>query len=76
MNAGEHHHTGPHAPPAPGPALTLMSGGDVREGWCTACKAYSRLTGPVLLLTPGGVATAGTWSWCAICEDPQEAPRA
>ncbi|MFZ4266608.1 hypothetical protein [Streptomyces arboris] len=67
------------APPArsvPPPAL-VTAGADWRVEWCTTCKAWSRLAGSVLLLTPEGVSTVGTWAWCEICDDPadQEARR-
>lgn len=50
--------------------------GEGREDWCKACKAYTRVTGDVLMLTPDGVSTIGTWTWCGICDDPahQETP--
>lgn len=70
----QHRRPGPAAAPAPGASVTVTPGTDVREDWCPACKAYTRLTGTVLLLAPGGVATAGAWAWCEICDDPEEAP--
>ncbi|MFB8402199.1 hypothetical protein [Streptomyces sp. NPDC055912] len=58
---------------APYTALTLtVSTGTPTEEWCDGCKAYTRLSGPLLLLAPGGVSTIGTWSWCEICEDPAD----
>ncbi|MFH8577132.1 hypothetical protein [Streptomyces zaomyceticus] len=58
---------------APYTAMTLVaSTGTPTEEWCTGCKAYTRLAGPLLLLAPGGVSTIGTWSWCEICEDPAD----
>lgn len=72
MTGRERHRTGPEAPPAPSLTVTLLPGTDTREDWCTACKAYTRLTGTVLILTPNGVATAGDWAWCEICDDPTD----
>ncbi|QKW06940.1 hypothetical protein HUT18_11580 [Streptomyces sp. NA04227] len=39
-------------------------------GWCADCKAWTQITTPLLLLSPGGVATVGIWTWCEICDDP------
>ncbi|WP_405893717.1 hypothetical protein OG272_15735 [Streptomyces sp. NBC_00104] len=47
----------------------------VREDWCHVCKAYTRLTVDLLLLTPCGVTTVGTWAWCEICDDPTDQPQ-
>lgn len=44
--------------------------GTLRSGWCPACKAYTRITTDLLLLSPEGVAPVGTWTWCEICDDP------
>lgn len=43
--------------------------------WCPACRAYTVLTGTVLLLTASGVTTLAAWSGCEICteEDPGHA---
>lgn len=41
----------------------------VRTDWCPVCRAWSLLTADLLLLTPGGVADAGTWAWCEIYDD-------
>lgn len=61
------------------PAPLTVAPGKVRDEWCTACKAYTRITGELLLLTAAGVSTVGTWTWCEICDDPtdqqQEATR-
>ncbi|MFB7114497.1 hypothetical protein [Streptomyces sp. NPDC056291] len=62
----------------PQPALAVtVAPGEVLEDWCPACKAYTRITGSLALLTPAGVSTVGTWTWCSVCEDPddQEASR-
>ena len=56
-------------PPAVTGGLSLHPG-VLRPGWCTACKAWTCVSTDLLLLSPAGVATAGTWSWCEICEDP------
>lgn len=76
MSGGEQHRRqDPAAPPGPGGGVTLAPG-DVREDWCTVCKAYTRFTGAMLLLTPDGVTTVGYWVWCEICDDPEGDPRA
>lgn len=66
--------TGPRQPSgAPYTALRLTTApGTPTEEWCATCKAYSRLSGALLLLAPGGVSTIGTYSWCDICEDPAD----
>ncbi|MFG2404267.1 hypothetical protein ACGFR8_07985 [Streptomyces brevispora] len=66
------------APPARSLPLPvpLVPGADWRVEWCTACKAWSRLTGSIVLLTPDGVSTVGTWAWCEICDDPTDQPEA
>lgn len=55
-------------------ALTL---GPAGETWCTTCKAYTRLVGTVLALHLTGVQAVGTYSFCEVCDDPDdpEAPR-
>ncbi|MBT2490636.1 hypothetical protein J7E96_19375 [Streptomyces sp. ISL-96] len=67
--------TGPHKPrPAPPPAVLsiTITSSTPTETWCTACKAYTRLTGTLLALTPDGVSTLGPWTWCDICDDPTD----
>ncbi|WP_326814001.1 MULTISPECIES: hypothetical protein [unclassified Streptomyces] len=54
----------------PAPIGLLLHPGTPRTGWCTACKAWTHITTDLLLLTPDGVATVGTRSYCDICEDP------
>jgi len=64
--------------PGPGPgAVSTLHVGNPRADWCAICRAYTRLIGDMLLLTPDGVSTLGTWAGCEICDDPtdQEAPR-
>jgi hypothetical protein len=51
---------------------TVITGTKATAEWCTACKAYTRVTGAVLMLTPGGVSTVGTWAWCEVCDDPAD----
>lgn len=41
-------------------------------GWCLTCKAWTLLTADLLLLTPGGVSTLGTRTWCEVCDDPDD----
>ncbi len=60
---------------ATGPITMTVNPGEAHEDWCPACKAYTRLTGRVALLTPEGVSTVGTWSWCEICDDPTDQER-
>ncbi|MFD8820755.1 hypothetical protein ACFV1C_00050 [Streptomyces sp. NPDC059605] len=52
------------------PADYVVQPGVLRPGWCTDCKARTRLSTDVLLLTPEGVSTLGAWSWCEVHEDP------
>ncbi|WP_399879958.1 hypothetical protein ACGH7X_00050 [Streptomyces sp. BBFR51] len=67
------------SPVADTPPLTVhVIPGPAREDWCPTCKAWTRLTGNILLLTPGGVSVVGTWTACEICgdeDDDQEATR-
>lgn len=65
------HSTVPAARSLPLPA-PIVPGADWRTEWCTTCKAWTRLTGSVVMLTPYGLATAGTWAWCEICDDPAD----
>lgn len=58
--------------PGPAPLVVTVDTGEARQEWCTACKAYTRLTGDVLMLTPDGVSTVGTWTACEICDDPDD----
>lgn len=63
--------TGPRRTGTPYTALTLtVTAGTPTEEWCAVCKAYTRVTGDLLLLTPDGVSKVGTWTWCETCEDP------
>ncbi|MEZ7005840.1 hypothetical protein [Streptomyces sp. AD55] len=63
--------------PAPEPRHRVAepSGDIVRvtTEWCPVCKAFTRLTGHTVLLTPAGVTRVGRWSWCETC-DMEEAP--
>ncbi|GGQ50085.1 hypothetical protein GCM10010250_22110 [Streptomyces althioticus] len=57
----------------PPPPLTVhVTPGPAREDWCPTCKAWTRLLGDILLLTPDGVSVVGTWTACEICDDPSE----
>lgn len=62
----------PRRAPAVDEQPAPLEAGDVRADWCPVCKAYTVLTGVTLLLTAGGVATVGTWTWCEICDDPAD----
>ncbi|MEV5930932.1 hypothetical protein ACPCSG_23580 [Streptomyces cellulosae] len=46
--------------------------GSAKEQWCDACRAWTRLAGDILMLTPDGVSVVGTWTACEICDDPSE----
>lgn len=61
-----------HRPvPPPLPVLTVyVTTGPPRPDWCRACKAWTRFTGDVLLLTPDGVSIVGAYAGCEICDDP------
>lgn len=59
----------PTAPPPPPDTVHAVPGTATTE-WCTRCKAWTRLSGDVLLLTPTGVARAGRYTWCEVCDDP------
>lgn len=54
------------------PLAVHVTPGPARETWCVACKAYTGITGDVLLLSPDGVSVVGTWSACEICDDPDD----
>ncbi|RPK58200.1 hypothetical protein EES44_24345 [Streptomyces sp. ADI96-15] len=43
--------------------------GTLRSGWCPECKAWTLITADLLLLSPDGLSTVGTGSWCEICDD-------
>ncbi|MFJ3249080.1 hypothetical protein [Streptomyces sp. NPDC086782] len=58
--------------PQPAPLTVAVDPGAPRETWCADCKAYTRIAGQVVILTPAGVTTVGAWSWCEICEDPDD----
>jgi hypothetical protein len=54
----------------PPPPLTVhVDPGPAREDWCPTCKAWTRLTGDILMLTAGGVSVVGTWTACEICDE-------
>jgi len=53
--------------PAAPPLTDVVHPGTPRASWCTACKAWSGITGEVLLLDRGGVTVLSTWSGCPIC---------
>lgn len=54
------------------PLGVTVAPSEVREDWCPVCKAYTRITGSLALLTAAGVSTVGTWAWCSVCEDPDD----
>lgn len=60
-------------PPVYAPTAGLPALGTVRpDGWCPTCKANTRHTAEVLVLTPGGVTVAGTAVWCEVHDDPDD----
>lgn len=52
------------------PTMHFIQPGALRSGWCTDCKAATRWSADLLLVTPDGVTTVGTFSWCEVHEDP------
>lgn len=58
------------APARPVWTALVLHAGTVETGWCAACKAWTQLTADLLLLTPEGVSTVGTRTWCEVCDDP------
>ncbi|MFD3848173.1 hypothetical protein ACFWVB_20070 [Streptomyces microflavus] len=63
--------TPPQAPQsAPAVVEVVLHPGPLRTDWCHACKADTRITADLVLLTPGGLSTVGALSWCEVCEDP------
>ncbi|WP_413808129.1 hypothetical protein [Streptomyces sp. OE57] len=62
--------------PPPLPVITVyVLPGTPRPDWCHVCKAYTRVTGDVLLLTPAGVSVIGAYAGCEICDEPEEGER-
>ncbi|MFF4391451.1 hypothetical protein ACFY0G_32380 [Streptomyces sp. NPDC001552] len=60
----------PSAEIAPARPDVALHPGTTREAWCGDCRAWTSIAADLLLLTPQGVATAGTLTWCEVCEDP------
>lgn len=56
----------------PAPVATVAASG-LTADWCTTCKAYTRVTGEVVLITRDGVSTVGVFEWCEICDDAPDA---
>ncbi|MGW6391210.1 hypothetical protein ACWFR1_12075 [Streptomyces sp. NPDC055103] len=52
------------------PTGVALHPGSLRTGWCANCRAWTRISADLLLLTLGGVTTAGTWAWCEVHDDP------
>lgn len=57
-------------PQTAAPGDLVLYPGSLRSGWCTVCKAWTRITADLLLLSPAGLSTVGTLTWCEICDDP------
>ncbi|GAB2331720.1 hypothetical protein [Streptomyces variabilis] len=59
--------------PRPFPVLTVhVTASTPRPDWCHLCKAWTRFTGDVLLLTPDGVSVVGSYAGCEICDEPDD----
>ncbi|MET9462442.1 hypothetical protein ABZY05_46845 [Streptomyces canus] len=56
----------------PPPLAVHVDLGPAREDWCRTCKAWTRVTGDILMLTAGGVSVVGTWTACEICDDQED----
>ncbi|WP_433856663.1 hypothetical protein [Streptomyces kronopolitis] len=56
----------------PLPTDLSLHAGRLRTAWCDVCKAWTHLTADLLLLAPEGVSTIGVWSWCEVCDDPDD----
>ena len=69
MNARPSRTSRQGAAPPPDMILTVTLGTSATE-WCTACKAWTRVSGDLLLLDPRGVSVVGRYSVCEICDDP------
>lgn len=52
--------------------VTATTSTDDAPSWCPACKAFTVLTGVVVMLTPNGTSVADRWKWCEICDDPAD----
>lgn len=57
------------AAPPPDMVLTVTLGTSATE-WCPVCKAWTRVSGDLLLLDPRGVSVVGRYGLCEICDDP------
>ncbi|MFC7791403.1 hypothetical protein [Streptomyces cinereoruber] len=62
--------TGPRPVGRPALARPAIHPSTPATGWCTDCKAWTRQTVDLLLLTADGVSPVGTWTWCEIHDDP------
>ena len=62
--------------PEPCPLVADVAGdvSNVVAEWCALCKAYTLLTGEVVLVRPDGVVPVGYWAWCETCDMAEEAP--
>ncbi|MFC8332740.1 hypothetical protein [Streptomyces olivaceus] len=59
----------PSPVPPPDMVLTVTLGTSATE-WCPACKAWTCVSGDLLLLDPRGVSVVGRYRVCEICDDP------
>ncbi|MFF4292099.1 hypothetical protein ACFY0N_00410 [Streptomyces vinaceus] len=55
----------------PAPERVALHPGTTRETWCKDCRAWTRITAELLLITDEGVGPAGVLTWCEVCEDPR-----
>lgn len=62
----------PGMPPGVVVLTVYVEAGPPRPDWCHLCKAYTRFTGDLLLLTPAGVSVIGAYAGCEICDEPEE----
>lgn len=53
-------------PTAP-PVTEAVHTSSLRATWCPVCKAWTGISGEVLLLDADGVTVLTTWSGCPLC---------
>lgn len=50
----------------------VLHPGTSRDAWCPSCRAWTSVAADLLLLSVEGVSSAGTLTWCDVCEDPRD----
>lgn len=55
----------------PANSSPVLHPGPSRETWCLSCRAWTGIAADLLLLSAEGVWSAGTLTWCEVCEDPR-----